>query len=472
MEQIFKTILGKTSEDYLKYVEGALDPSRTPLLSSREREAFTYLRKVYEDTASFPSEVLFFQEFEDLELPVSSADPLSDHDLDIVYKQEFIRRSKQLTSRELMKMASGVVDSGFTDDLYDRIRTLYHLNQDKELTDEAFSLESIRDIYQDKKTKSAGLLTFVKAVDEKIGSLTLGTVNVLFGWVGSFKTTWALNMLYNNTFRLGYNAVYISLEVPKEDIMFNLLSRHSFDPKFSQYSFVPHEKIRKTELTEEEEDFVFNEVLTDLAGNSKGKLIILDETDFKTFSPGEIRAKLEEIDERLLAEDMGCLDAVFWDHANLFKFSGEQGRYMNQGDIINHYVSFIRQLSIKFVKDKGSDTYRTLCNVVLAQANRDGWKRADKAGGRYTLVALSEANELERAAYRVFSVYTNEDLKQSKEATVQVLKNRSGATLWEPTPIFVDPEAYIAGDELEGFDEMLSTDDFDSVFGGDSDLGF
>lgn len=278
------------------------------------------------------------------------------------------------------------------------------------------------------------------------------------------NTAFSNNIAYNNVYDLGYNVVYISLEVPKEHILYNMMSRHSFRNKFSRFPYVSHSKMKKYALSEEEEDFIFSEVLDDFREEQEGELIVLDETDFKNFTFSDIRSRLEVVDEEL----DGGIDAIFWDHANLFKFSGEMGRGMSQYDIINEYVSFIREISIKWLKDEETGDYRQLTNVILAQANRQGFLKANRSEGRYDLTAIAEANELERAAYRVFSIYTNENLKQSKEASMQILKNRSGPTMYDPLSVFADPEPYVVGESVEGFSDTIDENDFDSVFGDDS----
>ena len=109
---------------------------------------------------------------------------------------------------------------------------------------------------------------------------------------------------------------------------------------------------------------------------------------------------------------------------------------------------------------------RKLAVIILAQTNREGWKRAVKNKGRYDLRALAEANELERASQLILMVYTDDNMKMAKEASVQLLKNRSGVTAPDPISIFVDPEAYVAGEEMEGFNDMINMNELEDVFGG------
>ena len=758
MEVIIKTLLGKTSDTYVKYIEDLLSEERREILNEQEKDMLEYLYVTYDESDKFPTQNYFLKQFPEYSIPLDSSEPLQLHDLEIHYKKMVKKRSKQVISRKVMQVSSKITDEGFTDEVHDELSEIYKLNRDVELDESVFDISVIREIYELKKQQPLGLQTYINEIDEKIGGLSSGTVNVVLAWTGSYKcisedervptskglltmkdiyvrfskgerfkvlseegsrdivhahdegrkksyilstergnkieispvhrfkvinklgviewrmsedikvgdkllltkreslwgdlevdndyaylvgkhsgtnalpewvfkakkkyvasllrglfdtdgststdkrknnitlttiskkvayevstllrnfgirvsvnkyrykdnnpyyhvriitleskllfleeigmsstkkrdrllledninnreilpntlvknyhptikfivdndayieevvskeesecymydltvegsptyvvnnfithnTTFAINIGYNNTYKMGYNVVYISLEVPKEDIIYNILSRHSFDSKFTKYPYIGHRRIRQCELNPEEEEFVFEEVLNDFMEEGKGDLVILDETDFKSFTFPEIRKKLEEVDERI-----GGIDAIIWDHANLFKFS-ESDKRLSQNDIINEYVSWIRQIGIKWVKDEETGNYRQLTNIILAQANRQGWKKADKNGGRYDLTAIAEANELERCAYRVLALYTNEDLKQSKEVLVQILKNRSGPTLYEPVSVFADPVPYVIGDEMEGFSDVISTDSFSDVFGND-DLDF
>ena len=67
------------------------------------------------------------------------------------------------------------------------------------------------------------------------------------------------------------------------------------------------------------------------------------------------------------------------------------------------------------------------------------------------------------------SVYTNDEMKVAHEATVQVLKNRFGPTIEEPQFVYVAPEAYTMGDEMEGFNESLDMNEMEDIFAGGLD---
>ena len=86
--------------------------------------------------------------------------------------------------------------------------------------------------------------------------------------------------------------------------------------------------------------------------------------------------------------------------------------------------------------------------ILLAQLNREGWKKANRNEGAYDITALADANELERGSFRVFTIYTNENMKARGSAQVQILKNRSGQTMYEPAQISVIPAATFSDEEI------------------------
>ena len=291
-----------------------------------------------------------------------------------------------------------------------------------------------------------------------------GTVTTIAGFTSQYKTTMSLNIAHLNAYELGYNICYLSLETPKEDINWNLLSCHSYSTKFQRYNFVSHAKMRWGTMTADEEDFIFNEVEPDLKndyiddeGNTRkrGKVIILDESDFKTFSFGEISSVIEKVDDKL----GGKLDCVIVDYIQLCKFSG-QGVTYDANSQINSYVTFFRRLAQNFkkeIKEDGTEEVRQLTMILLAQINRSSWQKASRNDGRYDITCLADANELERGSARVFTTYTSEDLKARKSAQVQILKNRAGQTMYDPVTVYADGEAYV----------FMSEDGMNSSFGGD-----
>ena len=300
---------------------------------------------------------------------------------------------------------------------------------------------------------------------------------LLNGYV-THNTTWAVNMAIRNVLA-GKNIAYISLEVSKEQLEYSIFSLFSNDSRFSRIGYNPigHQKIRQNKLDADEINFLCDVLEPEYRRVIEPNFHILDESRFKTFSESEILDALIQLD------DEKPLDAVFFDHAGLFAFKSPLYNSGNVRLAINHYVSFIRQISICFRKKDGES--RGLTSVLLAQTNRTGYKEAtksfrklnsvnrpgDKVNSKnnlttqaegYSLTALSDANELERCSSVVLFVYTNDDLKYGGQAYVQMAKTRYGSNVL-PTLVDVNPEYYQFGGYGMVNEDELSADLIDGL---------
>lgn len=437
-------------------VELLLSPENRPLLTTIEASALEFISKCRK-AGAYPTEQYLKQSLPECSFEMGQV--LNPNDIAIHTQKLIEARSRQYVSRRLVEIANKVSTTGITDELYEQMESLYNIGKADEVVESITSVDKLAELYSSKESKPQGMMMGSKPLDDACGGLTQGTLNAIFAYVASFKTTWALNILYRATYKDGLNMCLISLEVSKEDVIWNLICRHSFEKQFAKYQYVPHEKMRKNKLTPEEREYVFGTVYPDLINNSKGKLFILDETDFKTMSKAEIRQKLIQIDDE--CKDTGGLYGFCVDHVGLLKYTGQSS--LSESEAINDYVSYFRKMCIGFRKIKGSKEYSKLCGLILVQANREGWKRACKNNGRYDMRAISEANEVERACYRIFSAFSTEALKDSKELLVQCHKNRSGATVLDPQTVFADGAAYVVGDEIVGT-TTVSSAELDSLF--------
>lgn len=399
-------------------------------------------------------------------------------------------RVNSYINKTLVALNAKVAAHGITQDIADeftRLQRLSNRNKSKHIDVNI----SGKDNYDILRKRAIGMQTGIKAIDDRIGGMNPGTVTTIAGFTSQYKTTFSANIAELNSYHFGYNIAYISLETPKEDMYWNFLSCHSYNTEFPQFTFVSHDKMRKCKMTPEEEKFIFETVepsfdsfiqLPDGKQERRGKVVFLDESDFNTFSFGEITAVLEEVDDKLKAETGSRLDAVIVDYIQLCKFSGD-GMTYDANSQINSYVTFFRRLSQNFRKEvdpnTGAEKVRSLIMILLSQINRDNWRRARNNEGRYDITCLADANELERGSHRVFTTYTTEEMKARKTAQVQILKNRTGQTMYDPVPVYADGEAYVFLDEetmgqtLGG--AMAQADGqsaIDAAFGmmGDSDL--
>ena len=229
--------------------------SVTILLSDEERSYLNFLIKYFEKFKKFPNDKDFNNHFSALFYNFENATEIPQEFFrEHIYK--FIEYRKNIYIQSILTyIAKQPNDLTFADTLFKYISIIEKL-LDFNLTN-SFDKNNIfidgSQLYSEMKQRPKGMKTGIKAIDEKIGGMTAGTVTTLAGFTSHFKTTFALNIAYLNSYYRGYNVVYITLETPKQDMYWNLLSMHSYDTKFSKYNYIEHERIRRGLLTPEEE---------------------------------------------------------------------------------------------------------------------------------------------------------------------------------------------------------------------------
>lgn len=482
MRNLISSCFEKTDKTYIENLEmfevesdNYAHSFRVPdVLHEQERIYFDFIIQSFNSSGQTPSRDLFCKMFP--ETKTFLEDPgiveISLNDLRVYIFNLVDLRVNDYISKRIEELNKKVKSIGITTEIADEFQRLQKLSNRNKAKDIDIYING-RANYEELKLRPSGMETGIKDIDDKIGGMDEGTVTVIAGFTSQFKTTFAMNIAHRNAYKNNYNICYISLETKKQDIYWNLLCRHSYEGHLSKFDFVGHEKMRRCLLNQEQEDYVFDVVEKDLyspyiipgTGESvdRGQVIILDESDFDSFSFGEINAVLDEVDKKL----NGRLDCVIVDYIQLCKFSGD-GVVSNETSQINAYTAFFRRLSQNFkkvVNPDGTTSTRQLIVILLSQIRRDSWRRAVNKNGVYDITCMSDASELEKSAFRIFTTFTTEEMKTRKLAQVQILKNRSGMTMIdEPSTVFAHGEAYVFCDDDD--DRMQS-----NYFAGSSDLG-
>lgn len=468
MLSIVKSVLSSTEEDKALVVNGILEEVEKDL-NPQELKVFQYLHSSYTTYSQFPTEELFLTQFPEYRSALEEIKVLDKESLDY-YRREFIEKHKRLTiSKKLLSFASAIQNTGLTADMVESLRDSVTGNKTDEVS---LFTSNVLDLYEDsKKMGGRGIKTYIPEIDQIVGSIEPGTLTTIVGYSGHGKTTYAMNMAYKAA-RSGKHIVYISLEVPERDLLYDLISLHSTDMKFG-IDPIPHASIRMMTMDSRQEEN-FKRVAEDFNQTILPNFHILTERNFKEFSYGEIRDVLYRVDTQK------TIDAIFVDQASLFKYYGK-GRVQDTNAIINEYVSFFRQLAICFKVEHGKDRHMII--VLLAQCNRTGFLKAITAGkkdptmeGKYDDTAVSESHELSRAASYVMTVYSSEAMRLSHEARVQLLKSRFGQTHEDPISVNFNPECYQFGEMEESTSTVTNfstASSFDSFLDlNPADLGF
>lgn len=439
------------STSYEKYTSGPNYGKRKPLITDAGIEILEQYRSLCNKLQKKPSLEILKQQFPTLKF--DGLTPLAFEQLEETIRLDMDKLLQKDKSYQLMNLSNKVSTDGVTDEVIDDLMSL------AKVTNENITYKNIFDELEEIYTASAiekGIKTGITPVDQKTGGLQPGTFNTLAGFAGAGKTTAAVNIAYN-ALQDGKNVCYITLEVPKVDMHYNLLSRHSFDKQFKKP--ISHSELKKRELTPEDKTYIFGEVLDDFRDKYGNMIYILDETDFDSYGFSAIEARIRTCDKEAQEKTGRGIDLLIIDQAQLLKFGGGIGQAGNETSVINLYVSFFRQQAINFLHSKRSCTV-----LMLSQINREGYSYACKHEGRYTLTNLAEANELERASAMVIALFTDESLKASKQVSIQLLKSRNGETIVDPIIAFMDPVYYVFGSEVSDTGQMF-TGASDALFG-------
>lgn len=444
---IIKSLFGADVGDATELLDILLDPQNSQYYSKTELEYINWFSTSINGTQckAMPGETFFIQNYPDLEFQLNRETALNITDL-TTYIHAYIKERRALTESKVLMDIAGKVQAGTAtdEDLY-KATELRHTDVNVSADKDAVgTLDNLLNEIDEHSKLPQGIMTGLAEIDETIGGLVPSTMSVVMGFTSQGKSLLANNIAYNAIVQ-GYNVIVLSLEISKLDCMFNFLSRHSNDKKFSKYDYIPAREARLNKLKPEMLEYLKTVVAPDFY-SLPGKLRILDETNFSNYSFSEIKSLLQSVDDEFIKVSGKGTDLIIVDHAQLLKFGGKGS---DTYSLMNEYVSFFRRMSLNFKKENG--VTRGVHIMMVSQTNRGGWADADKAGGQknqelrgmYSLTALAEANELERAANIVISIYTNIALRQSHECRCCILKNRNGAISDLPMSIEFYPEKYL-----------------------------
>lgn len=461
MLNLIKTILTKndnidssTNKDILDSLlisyQTNIDTNKLAIFSNLEVEYLNYIKEVYEKLGEFPTIDLFCDDLGVEKTQLEKATLITDYRSLRIYAKSIINNKfKQARNREIAELSiSGTIDD--SSEAKERINKLMYM-QDK--VERVYSTKfDFKSDYADRSSRPVGMKWPSRVLNEKAGEIAEGEVAVIAGYTSHMKTTLAMNIVHNNVFDGGYNLVYFSLETNKDSMWTNLISRHSIG--LDSPNGIPAKKVKRLLLSKEEYE-QFDKANQHWEENRQGNLFFIDEMDLNTKDPMEFKEILEEIDDLL----QGNLHGFVIDYIQILKNSSySQGK--SDARAVGDYMEMFRTLTQSF--RKGTKYEKKLSCIILSQIKRDAVKDADGNGGEYSGPSvMSDSSELEKSAHVVVSTYTNQEMKASKQAYVQVLKARNGE-ITQPELVSITGDTYFYGD-LEILDEGMNFDEMDNA---------
>jgi len=304
---------------------------------------------------------------------------------------------------------------------------------------------------------ATGPMMFIEPLDWKVRGMPRRMV-VIAGFSGSLKTTYALNLAYNNAVVLGYSSCFISLEMEPEEQMLRLAVRHAQHPSFRKYNFkITVNKVLWNTWSKEEREFMERIVVPDLQRNpAYGRVHVAGPADFQ-YSIAGIEGMLLGLEshaaEAGASELRQTIDILIVDYVQLLaKYAGFAGGaggdpYRFTGEVF----SYLRLLTTSYAKDRG------ITVVALSQLNRasytaakDRIRNARIPAERYDYLfdatSFAESSAIMSDADVAVALYCDDELKRQLKVRIQLLKNRRGESDEKGFDALAMPEVAYVGD--------------------------
>lgn len=398
----------KTIRDYIGVIkESNVDEK---LLNSNELKVL----EVFEELHSTLGEIPTIELFNDYYPQHKLIPRIQTSDLYSVIRLFLRQRKNELAAKKLGSLADDIRSSGVTPEISDEIGSI--LKSDVVKIQYENILDQIIEKYES-STENSGIKTGIEQVDQVIGGLKAGQVSVVAGFTGMGKSICSVSIMHA-AIEQGYNVCYISLELSAEHLMYNIISRHSLESKFSKK--IEHRDLKSKTLSRTDWDYVKTDILPDLR-NMPGKFYILDEQDIEAYDYFSFDNKLQEIEDLCIKETGKGLDLIIIDHIQMLAFSDQDSK-TSENTIINRWCNYFRSQCLDFLKSK-----RQVHVILVSQINRQGYLKAKKNNGMYDMTALKEANEIETCASVILGIYSDTTLITSNQVKIGVLKNRDGS---------------------------------------------
>ena len=310
-------------------------------------------------------------------------------------------------------------------------------------------LDSLEDFYNEEIDKSK-ISTCIRAMDETNAFFRKGTVNAIMGYTGSYKTLYCTNVAYG-ALKNKLNVCYISLEISRNEMYYNFLSRYSNEDIFDRQ--LSHTDMKFKDLNSEDKDYLFHTIIPSFDKELSKHLTIIDENDFDSNSSTRFDEIFRMVEFNFLESTGTGVDLVIIDHLNLLKFNEKSG--MNDYSKVNNWMTYFRKNCKNFISK-----HKQICILVAVQSSRDGYDKAKRNNGNYSLTAAAEGNEIERSSENILAIYSDSDLKSKKRAKLQLIKGRNCGEMGNSILISVNPKYYIVSDynkenDISSDDEMI-----------------
>jgi len=288
-----------------------------------------------------------------------------------------------------------------------------------------------------------GLVWPIEHLNETLGPLVIGENAVIIGGPGSFKTSFAINMMYHNSVLRDYNGVYVYLEDLPGSYQKKLVSR---------YSLGIGRRLDKDLFLRGTDDPALlasmKSVWDQYQKDRQGSITYVSMGDFPSDPMAFAHAFARFTTERQA-------DYVIFDYAQ--RMRGYTPGKLSETAYLNHFFTTFNTLALGGYKN------RKFAGIILSQLTKEGERKVEKTKGRLSKADAAEISALERDAFVMLSLFANDEMKSAGSLVYQVLKARNGETSEEPTRLPIDPIHVYLGD-VSDLDDTYSVESLSSTF--------
>jgi replicative DNA helicase len=283
-----------------------------------------------------------------------------------------------------------------------------------------------------------GILSGLREIDVNVKGIKRKEMMLIAGSVGECKTTLAINWAYNACVQGGFNVLYVTLEMSKENLEDILYCIHANNPVLQRENncdiTMTRDEIKNGEMSPRQE-FWYKYALTDWSlrgATRKDKTVPYG--NFTVWEPNS------ELTPTLLAAKLNYFNRIAPIHLVIVDYPGlmipdDHSKNMNEGAALNQIMKKLKNLALTF---NGNEGVAMLCPFQInREGKKDVVKRTEKEGESksfkdidkpvYNTFHLSYANEAERSADYVIYTYLNQELRDSNTIHIGCIKNRHGA---------------------------------------------
>jgi len=412
--------------------------------------------KIFLETSGFEKDVVdvvrFSLDYYNSNLIFPSQDTLLEQYKDFNFVREEFRDSKnfkiyvkqkEVVVRDKLRKDLVLEYLNCTNSVEERQKILDQINHlEKEIFIDQENLKEIseyraKDLYQHRKLIGSGPLTNIEDIDAVIGGVTAGKIMTVAAPPKSFKTTFAINFTYLGItkYEAPNNTLFISLEIPPDELYYKILLRSGFDKKIN----LSIRSILKGTLDEKEEAILY-QLEKDFEESKRSELYIMSSADIKLSS---ITVFTQQLIDFINTKN---IRTIVLDYIQLFRNYKVKG-YNDPYQFLNDMVGLFRVISVLY----------DVRVILLSQMNREGYKKSQKidkngVGGKFGLNDLAEINALERDSYYIVTLSSSDEMKRVKQLKFQLIAHRDGETIDTPKFTAVVPEYFLVGkNDMTGF---------------------